>query len=132
MISRITKDSYEEKRKKYRAKQKEITKKISKLNYADEEYYLTLEYLLKLASNSSKLFESSEVHEKRLLLKMTLQNLELKGKKVRFNWIKPFDKIANLASRQAWLLGEDSNLRPAAYTNPFVSKWRGLSHPLLF
>ena len=43
MISRITKDSYEEKRKKYRAKQKEITKKISKLNYADEEYYLTLE-----------------------------------------------------------------------------------------
>ncbi|HOD01214.1 MAG TPA: hypothetical protein PKH50_00635 [bacterium] len=58
MISRITKDSYEEKRKKYRAKQKEITKKISKLNYADEEYYLTLEYLLKLASNAGKLFES--------------------------------------------------------------------------
>jgi len=34
---------------------------------------------------------------------MTLQNLELKGKKVRFNWVKPFGKIANLASRQAWL-----------------------------
>jgi len=129
---RITKNKYEEKRKEYRTKQKEITKKISKLNYADEEYYLTSEYLLKLASNASKLFESSEVHEKRLLLKMTLQNLELKGKKVRFDWIKPFNKIANLASRQAWLLGEDSNLRPAAYTNPFVSKWRGLSHPLLF
>ena len=111
---RITKDKYEEKRKEYREKQKEITKKISKLNYADEEYYLTSEYLLKLASNASKLFESSEVHEKRLLLKMTLRNLELEGKKVRFDWIKPFDKIANLASRQAWLLGEDSNLRPAA------------------
>jgi len=36
------------------------------------------------------------------------------------------------AVRTHWLLGEDSNLRPAAYTNPFVSKWRGLSHPLLF
>ena len=114
MISRITKDSYEEKRKKYRAKQKEITKKISKLNYADEEYYLTSEYLLKLASNSSKLFESSEVHEKRLLLKMALQNLELKGKKARYDWIKPFDKIAFYASRQSWLPRLDSNQGPIA------------------
>jgi hypothetical protein len=48
---------YEKKRKEYWAKQKEITKKIGKL------------------------FESSEVHEKRLLLKMILQNLELGGKK---------------------------------------------------
>jgi len=34
---------------------------------------------------------------------MTLQNLKLKGKKVRYDWIKPFDKIANLASYQTWL-----------------------------
>jgi len=34
---------------------------------------------------------------------MTLQNLELDGKNVRFNWIKPFDTIANYASRQLWL-----------------------------
>ncbi len=99
----ITKDKYEEKRKEYRAKQKEITKKIGKLNYADEEYYLTSEYLLKLASNASKLFESSEVHEKRLLLKMTLQNLEVKGKKARYDWTNPFDKIAFYAPRQSWL-----------------------------
>jgi hypothetical protein len=48
-------------------------------------------------------FESSEAHEKRLLLKMALQNLELKGKKARYDWIKPFDKIAFYASRQSWL-----------------------------
>ena len=54
---------------------------MNKLHFADEEYYLTSEYLLKLASNAGKLFESSEAHEKRLLLNMTLQNLELKGKK---------------------------------------------------
>jgi hypothetical protein len=76
---------------------------MNKLHFADEEYYLTSEYLLKLASNAGKLFESSEVHERRLLLKLALQNLELKDKKVRFDWINPFDKIANLASRQAWL-----------------------------
>ena len=99
----ITESYYEKKRKEYRAKQKEIETKMSKLRFADEEYYITSEYLLKLASNASKLFESSEAHEKRLLLKMALQNLELKGKKARYDWIKPFDKIAFYASRQAWL-----------------------------
>ena len=110
----ITKDKYEKKRKEYRANQKEINGKIAKLHFADEEYYLTSEYLLKLASNASKLFESSEAHEKRLLLKMALQNLELKGKKARYDWIKPFDKIAFYASRQAWLPRQDSNLQPSS------------------
>ena len=108
----ITESYYEEKRKEYRASQKAIESKMAKLRFADEEYYLTSEYLLKLASNASKLFESSEAHEKRLLLKMALQNLELKGKKARYDWIKPFDKIAFYASRQAWLPGLDSNQRP--------------------
>ena len=112
LLGSITKDKYEEKRKEYRAKQKEITKKIGKLNYADEEYYLTSSYLLKLASNAGKLFESSEVHEKRLLLTMTLQNLEIKGKKARYDWINPFDKIAFYASRQAWLPRADSDRQP--------------------
>ena len=110
LLGSITKDKYEEKRKEYRAEQNEINKKTAKLHFADEEYYLTSEYLLKLASNASKLFESSEVHEKRLLLKMTLQNLELKDKKARYDWIKPFDKIAFYASRSVWLPREDSNL----------------------
>ena len=102
-LRRITESYYEEKRKEYRAKQAEINGKISKLHFTDEEYYLTSEYLLKLASNASQLFESSEPHEKRLLLTLTLQNLKLDGNKVRYDWIKPFDQIANFASRQAWL-----------------------------
>lgn len=28
---------------------------------------------------------------------------EVEGKLVRFDWIKPFDKIAYYASRQSWL-----------------------------
>ena len=77
----ITESYYEKKRKEYRAKQKAINKKIEKLQFADEEYYITSSYLLKLAENAGKVFESSEAHEKRLLLKMALQSLELKGKK---------------------------------------------------
>jgi len=60
------------------------------LHLADEEYYLTSEYLLKLAFKASELFESSKPQEKRLLLKMTLQDLRLDGKKARYNWINPF------------------------------------------
>jgi hypothetical protein len=64
---------------------------------------VTSSCLLKLSENAGKVFESSEAHEKRLLLKMALQNLELKGRKARYDWIKPFDKIAFYASRQIWL-----------------------------
>jgi hypothetical protein len=102
-VRRITASFYEEKRKEYRDKQKVINDKIAKLHVADEEYYLTSEYLLKVASHAKELFESSEAQEKRLLLKMTLQNLRLEGKTVRYDWIKPFDKIAFYASRSAWL-----------------------------
>ena len=105
----ITESYYEKKRKDYRVKQKAINKKIEKLQFADEEYYITSSYLLKLAENAGKVFESSEPHEKRLLLKMALQNLELKGEKARYDWIKPFDKIAFYASRQSWLPRVDSN-----------------------
>jgi len=78
---------------------------MAKLQFADEEYYLTSEYILKLASKASELFESSELQERRLLMKMTLQNLVLDGKKARFDWIKPFDAIALHASRSSWLPG---------------------------
>lgn len=41
----------------------------------------------------------AKAQKKLLLLKMTLQNLKLKGKKFRFIWQKSFDKTAFYASR---------------------------------
>lgn len=108
----ITVSFYEEKRKEYRDKQKILQSKMSRLHTADEEYYLNSEYILKIASHAKELFESSEPQEKRLLLKMALQNLRLEGKTVRYDWVKPFDKIALYASRLEWLPGVDSNHEP--------------------
>jgi hypothetical protein len=71
-----------------------LNKEMKGFGNADEEYYLTSEYLLWLASKASELFKSFEPQEKRILLKATLQNLVLDGRKVRFDWVKPFDKIA--------------------------------------
>jgi len=82
-----------------------MTQKISRLGFADEEYYVTSEYLLQLANRACDLFMSSEAEEKRQLLKLTLQNLKLEGKKVEFELVKRFDKVFACTSSQSWLPG---------------------------
>ena len=95
-------DFFEKKRDQYREEQKEILAKTKNLQVADEEYYLTSQCLLQIASRAKELFESSEPDEKKQILQLTLQNLTLEGKKVRYEWKKPFDKIAIYASHPDW------------------------------
>ena len=83
----------------------EISDNINRLGFADEEYYVTSEYLLQLANRACDLFMSSEAEEKRQLLKLTLQNLKLEGKKVEFELVRPFDKVFACAGSQSWLPG---------------------------
>lgn len=100
---RITESEYDRKYTKYRAEQKKVEARIAKLRKADEEFYITSDYLINVASRSAELFKSSEPMEKRQLLKFTLQNLELKGDLVQYSLIKPFDQILNHTTRQDWL-----------------------------
>ena len=88
-----------------------MSDKIERLGIADEEYYLTSEYLLQLANRAYELFMSSEVEEKRQLIQLTLQNLKLEGKTIEFELVKTFDKVFACSSRQRWLGKKDSNLR---------------------
>lgn len=67
-----------------------MSDKIGRLGFADEEYYLTSEYLLQHANQAYGLFMSSEAKEKRQLFQMTLHNLEFNGKKVNFELVKSF------------------------------------------
>jgi hypothetical protein len=55
---------------------------------------------LQLVNRAYDLSLSSEAEEKRQLLKLTLQNLRLKGNSVRFELVKPFDKVFACTSRQ--------------------------------
>lgn len=112
----ITKDYYEQKRKEYRAKQKQHLEKINRLQFADEQYYLTVSYLVELASRAKELFLRSEPTEKRQLLKLVLRNQKLEGKKVRYSLNYPFDKVLFYANRSAWLRASNSN-KPAS---PFM------------
>lgn len=99
----ITESYYNKKRDEFREKQKKIQKNIGKLQIADEEYYITSDYILDLAKRAPELYKSSEPIEKRQLLKFTLQNLRLNGSSACYDEIKPFDTIRLYTSRQAWL-----------------------------
>jgi site-specific DNA recombinase len=67
--------------------------------------------VLQLASRAYELFKSSEVEEKRQLIKLVLSNLRVEGEKVLWDVIKPFDLITKSSDCNLWLGREDSNLR---------------------
>lgn len=91
--------------KGFRSKIDEIDGKLLGLQKAEDDYYLTSEYLLKLLNKAYDLFLSSEIEEKRQLLKLILQNSRLDGRLVRYDGLKPFDTILNYADNQLWLRG---------------------------
>ncbi|GIW68048.1 MAG: hypothetical protein KatS3mg096_916 [Candidatus Parcubacteria bacterium] len=102
---RITTDEYDKLYKLFREKIEEINIKLANLQKAEDDYYLTANYFLKLANRAYDLFLSSEIEEKRQLLKIVLQNPNLDGKTVRYNLLKPFDTILNYVDCQLWLRG---------------------------
>ena len=79
---------------------------------ADEDFTITLNCLMDIASKAYELFESSKVEQKRHLINFVLTNLQLKGKKLMFTVKKPFDLFLNLDDGYEWRPREDSNLRP--------------------
>jgi len=83
--------------------QDKLQSKINNLHYTDKDYFITASYLLDLSNRAHELFESSEMVEKRQLIKMVFQNLEMDGRTVRYDYAKPFDQIFKYADRQAWL-----------------------------
>lgn len=99
----ITTDGYDKLYKEFRGKIDEIDSRLARLQKAEDEYYVTAIYLLELANRAYDLFKSSEIEERRQLLKLTLQNLVLDGKKVQFQAQKPFDTILNFADSPSWL-----------------------------
>lgn len=109
---RITQDVYDKKRKEWTYKKQEIESRLEKINKADEEYYITASYLLELASRSYELFMGSEPEQKRQLISLTLQNLEIKDGLLSYEWVKPFDSVFVSAKSHTWGDQWDSNPRP--------------------
>ncbi len=100
---RITDDEYDKFFQSFHEQKADITTRVGMLQEAEDNYYITARYLLELSNRAYELFKSSEVEERRQLIKLVLSNLRVEDKIVRYDAIKPFDTILNYAERQAWL-----------------------------
>lgn len=80
----------------------EVETHLGQLEDADENYYRTAKCLLKLISKAHELFLSSEVEERRLLIKLVLSNLRIEGENVLHEANKPFDLFINNQDSVLW------------------------------
>ncbi len=106
---RITEREYDKYYQTLRDQLTDASARLEQLQEADDNYYTTSKLLLTLASKAYDLFLSSEVEEKRQLIKLVLSNLCLKDEKLVYDAHKPFDLILNCSDYQVWRPQGDSN-----------------------
>lgn len=99
---RITDSEYDRFYTSLREQITDISVRLEKLQEAEDNYYITAKYLLNLVNRAFDIFISSEVEEKRQLIKFILSNLRLDDEKLLWNTEKPFDLILNCSDRQQW------------------------------
>jgi site-specific DNA recombinase len=101
--TRITSEMYDKIHQEY---QDTITRlEYEKQKYSEwrSEYNLSINTVFSLASRAKEIFESSEIWEKKLLLKFLLQNPMIDSKKPLFNLESPFDLVLDLDDSKKWL-----------------------------
>ena len=124
--SGITPEMYDTLHQKYQDKITQLSHEKQKYSEWKSEYELSIVTICSLARRSREIFESSEVDEKKMLLRFLLQNPILDGKIPMFNLESPFDILLTEDSIKQksqtkseiseemckWLPEWDSNLRP--------------------
>ncbi len=90
----------------------QIKSQLDKLDEAQDNYYITAKYVLDLVNRAHDLFVSSEVEEKRQLIKLVLSNLRLEDENLRYDAAKPFNLLLESSDSQRWCARLDSNQRP--------------------
>lgn len=81
---------YLEKVREYKTRQLEIAEEMKNHEKADQNFYVTANMVLNLAARAREIFESSEVDEKRQLLSLVFQNLQLRGVNLSVSVQEPF------------------------------------------
>ncbi len=79
-------------------------------NRADNNFAETLITMLQLVSGAGKTFKGSTVEEKRKLINLVFDNLELNGQKLVYTLRSPFDAFVKTAKTGEWRALKDSNL----------------------
>lgn len=106
-----TKDEYNKNKEELSVLKDNIQSQITKLNEADDNFEITVEYLLDVASRSYSLFKSSGIDIKRKILKLVFPNFYLDGQNLSYDIRKPFDLFIKRSTYPINLGWKDSNLR---------------------
>ena len=99
---RITEDEYDKFYQSLRDQITEVTIRLEHLQEAEDNYYTTAKYVLSIINRAHELFESSEVEEKRQLIKLVLSNLRMEEENIVWDVLKPFDLFLNATDGIGW------------------------------
>jgi site-specific DNA recombinase len=103
---------YLEKVREYKTRQIEITEEMKNHEKADQNFYVTANMVLNLAARAREIFESSEVDEKRQLLSLVFQNLQLRGVNLSVSVQEPFLTMLDCKNHPTNWRWRESNSRP--------------------
>lgn len=109
----ITTDDYDKKCQELKNKQLKNTEIIKNYLKADQNFKITVNTVLSIASKAYELFESSNIEQKRKLINFMFSNLELEGATLRYSLKNPFDLMVDCTTHNDWLRRRDSNPRPS-------------------
>lgn len=109
LSGRITADEYDKYVIIEKEKQLDLNAQLKDHIKADKTFLLTVSYIMELANRASELYQSSKAEEKRQLIDFALSNLRLKGKKLLYNYKKPFNLMASYTNSVGWQALEESN-----------------------
>jgi DNA invertase Pin-like site-specific DNA recombinase len=104
----ITKEAYKAKNLELKRAKERLTDQLNSLDNACEVYYSTSMSVMELAYNAPLLFkekfkDGSKDEEKREILKLLFQNLEIKSGQLGWEYKKPFDRMAFCDKNSNWL-----------------------------
>ena len=109
----ITTDDYDKKCQELKNKQFKNAEIMKNYLKADQNFKITVNTVLSIASKAYELFESSNIEHKRKLINYVFSNLELEGVTLRYSLKKPFDLMVDCTTYNDWLRRRDSNPRPS-------------------
>ncbi len=73
----------------------ELDRKLVEYTNNDKSFVVAAEYLLRLAANAKKVFESSQPVKKNKILRALLANPTLHEKRLQLPLLKPFSALAS-------------------------------------
>ncbi len=103
---------YLEKVREYKTRQFEIADEMKNHEKADQNFYVTANMVLNLAARAKEIFLSSEVDEKRQLLSLVFQNLQLRGVNLSVSVQEPFLTMLDCKDHPMSWRWRESNSRP--------------------